>query len=63
MLAMHVFSLICKQEAHQFIKQGKYRATKILIEGVRGSIFGHFSIFDKCQPEVAGDVIPGVAID
>ena len=26
-------------------------------------IFGRFSNFDKCQPEAAGDVISGMALD
>ena len=26
-------------------------------------IFGHFSNFDKCRPEVAGEVVSGTALD
>ena len=40
------------------------RVTEIQPKAVRGSIFGRFiSNFDKCKPEVAGDVIAGVSID
>ena len=33
------------------------------IQIIGGSIFGHFSNFDKCRLEAAGDVISGVAVD
>ena len=52
-----------KQDAHHLVGQAKRCATKIRPKVVRGGIFDHFSNFDKCQWEVAGDVISGVAID
>ena len=32
-------------------------------DAVGGGIFGRFSNFYKCRPEVAGDIISGVAVD
>ena len=43
--------------------QAKRHVTKIRPKAVGGGMFGHFSNFGKCQSEVAGDVISGVAID
>ena len=43
--------------------QGKRRGTKIRPKAVGIDILGHFQNFDKCQSEVAGDVISGVAVD
>ena len=37
--------------------QAKRRANKIQPKAIRDYIFGRFSNFDKCGPEVAGDVI------
>ena len=37
------------------------RCGEIRPKAVRGGIFGCFSNFYTCEPEVAGDVIPGVA--
>ena len=42
--------------------QAKHRAAKILPKAIVGGIFGRFSNFDKCRPEVVDDVIPGVAV-
>ena len=50
-----------KQDAHQLVGQAKCRASKIRPNAVEGWFFGRFSNFDKCRPEVADDVIFGVA--
>ena len=42
---------------------GKCRVTKIRPKAVGSGIFCRFPNFDKCRPEVAGDVISGVAVD
>ena len=41
----------------------KRRATKIRRKAVGGVIFGRFSSFDACQPNAAGDVISGAAVE
>ena len=51
------------QEAHQLVGQAKHRTTKIRPKAVSGGIFGHFSNFDNCLPEVTGDVISGVDVE
>ena len=43
-----------KQEAHQMVEQAKRHATKIQHKATGGGIFGRFSNFEKCRPEVAG---------
>ena len=43
--------------------QAKRRATKIRPRAVGGYIFGRFANFEKCRPEVADDVISGLASD
>ena len=43
--------------------EAKCRATKILPETFGGGIFGLFSNFGKCRPEVADDVISNAALD
>ena len=43
--------------------QAKRRTTKIRRKAVGGGIFGRFANFDKCRPEVAGDLISDVAVD
>ena len=50
-----------KQEAHQLVRQVKRRVTKIRPKAAGDGIFGRFSNLDKYRPEVAGDVISGVA--
>ena len=61
----HIVPKCCQQEAHQLqlMAQAKRRATKIGSKSVVDSIFGHFLNFDKWRPEVASDVISGVAVD
>ena len=54
---------IKKQEAHHMVGQTKRCATKIRQKVVGSGIFVPFPNFDKCQSDVAGDVIFGVAID
>ena len=44
------------------MRQTKRRAAKIRPKAVGSSIIGHFLNFDKCQLEVSGDVISGVAV-
>ena len=39
------------------------RSGKIEPKAVQCGIFGRFSNFDNCRPEVAGDVISGAALD
>ena len=46
-----------------WLGQAKRRATKIRPEAVGGGFSAVYSSFDKCRPEVAGDVISGVAAD
>ena len=45
------------------VGQAKRRATNLRPKAVAGGIFGRFANFDKYRPEVAGDVISGVAVD
>ena len=45
------------------MKQAKRRPTKIRSKAVGGSIFDRFSNFYKWRPEVADDVILGLAVD
>ena len=52
-----------KQDAHQLVGQAKRRSTKIRPQAVGGGICGRFFNFNKCQSEVAGDVLSGVAVD
>ena len=54
-----------KQEADQLVGQAKRRTTKIRPKAVgsgESGIFGCFPNFDKCQSEVADDVMSGVAV-
>ena len=51
------YTITNQQEAHQLVVQAKRCATQIRPKAVGGGIFGHFSNFDKCRLEVAGDVI------
>ena len=39
------------------------RSREISSETVGGGIFNHYSNFHKCLPEVAGEVISGVAVE
>ena len=48
-----------QQEVHYVVGQVKRRATKMRPKADGSDIFGRFSNFDKCWPEVAGDVISG----
>ena len=41
----------------------KRRATKFRPKAVGGGIFSSFSNFDKCRPEIDGDVISRVVVD
>ena len=43
--------------------QAKRRTTKIRPQTVGGGIFGRFSNFDKCRPEVSGEVISDMTIE
>ena len=45
------------------MRQAKRRATKIRPKAVGSGIFGRFPNFDKFRPEVAGEVVSGVAIE
>ena len=47
-----------RQEAYQLVGQAKRRATTMRPKAGR-----FFSNFEKCRPEVAGEVITGVAVD
>ena len=42
--------------------QAKRRTTKIRPKADGSGIFRRFPTLDKCRPEVAGDVISGVAV-
>ena len=44
-------------------RANKRRTAKIRPKAVGGGIFGRFSNFDQCRPEVADDVISSVAVD
>ena len=59
------YCAINQQETHsQWSSQAKRSTNKIRPSVIGGDIFGRFfsSNFDKCQPEVAGDVISGVSV-
>ena len=46
-----------------WLDQAKYHATETRSKAVGDGIFSHFSNFDKCRPEAAGDVISGMAVE
>ena len=58
-----LLSLFFKQETYQLVGQEKRRNTKLRLKAVGSGIFDCFSNFDKCRPEVAGDIISDVAVD
>ena len=62
--AMYTVTTRCQQAAHQLVGQARRRATKNGPKTVGGDIFGRFlKNFDKCQPEIAGDVISAAAAE
>ena len=46
----------------QFRDHRLNRSEEIRLKSVAGGIFGRFSNFDNCRPEVAGDVMSGAAL-
>ena len=56
-------TLIQNKKSTNWLGQAKYSITKIQRYAIGGGISTVFSNFDKCPPEVAGDVISGVALD
>ena len=51
------------KKPNKWLDQIKRHAAIIRRKTVIGRIIGRFSNFDKCRPEVAGDVILNAAVD
>ena len=55
--------LTVPSECVKFRDPRSNRSGEIRPNAVRCGIFSHFANFDKCRPEVAGDVTSSVALD
>ena len=55
--------VIYKRDAHQLVRQEKRHATKSRPKAIKGGSVSRFSNFGKCRPEVADELLSGVAVD
>ena len=54
---------IVRDERVKFRDPRLTRSAEIQPKAVGSGIFGNFSNFDNCPPDVAGDVLSGAAMD
>ena len=62
---MYLFPVLdgIQLEAHQLVWLAKRHAAKIRLKAFGGGILGRFSKFQIYRPEIADDVITGVAVE